>query len=390
MSLSEKQTQLIKASIPVLAAHGELLIRHFYQIMFRDYPQIRALFNQTHQSDGAQQRALAGAILAYARHIEQPEALNGTVDLIVNKHVSLNILPEHYPIVGTSLLRAMAEVLGDAMTPELAESWEAAYWQLANLLIEREEAIYRAREDQPGGWRGLRAFRVVGKQPESEVITSFYLEPVDGGPVMDFIPGQYIGLEITIDGASMRRNYSLSDAPNGQYYRISVKREQWGRVSGYLHDRVALGDILNLYAPGGSFTLREGDHPIVLVTGGVGITPAIAMLNALAGSGRPVRFVHAAIKQRHHAFRGHVEQLRQSHDHIERCYLYDQAEHGDDANVYGQVNAEVLSQNLLPDSEVYFLGPVPFMREVLRLLRGFGVPQQRYHFEFFGPAQALE
>lgn len=389
MSLSEQQTQLIKASIPALVEHGELLTRHFYQIMFRDYPQVRALFNQTHQSDGAQQRALAGAILAYARHIGQPEALAETVDLIVNKHVSLNILPEHYPIVGACLLQAMAEVLGDALTPELAASWEAAYWQLANLLIEREEAIYRARESQPGGWRGLRAFRVVRKQPESEVITSFYLEPVDDGPIMDFTPGQYIGLDVTVDGEPMRRNYSLSDAPNGQYYRISVKREEWGRVSGYLHDRVAVGDTLNLYAPSGNFTLRNGDHPIVLVTGGVGITPAIAMLNALAGSGRPVRFVHAATKQRHHAFRDHVEQLAQSHDHIERCYLYDQAEQGDDADVYGQVNAEVLSQHLLPDSEVYFLGPVPFMREVLRLLKEIGVPQQRRHFEFFGPAQAL-
>lgn len=390
MSLSEQQTQLIKASIPALAEHGELLTRHFYQIMFRDYPQVRTLFNQTHQSDGAQQRALAGAILAYARQIGQPEALNGTIDLIVNKHVSLNILPEHYPIVGASLLQAMAEVLGDALTPELAESWEAAYWQLANLLIEREEAIYRTRESQPGGWRGLRAFRVVRKQPESEVITSFYLEPVDGDSVVDFTPGQYIGLDVTVDGEPMRRNYSLSDAPNGRHYRISVKREQWGRVSGYLHDSVAVGDTLDLYAPSGSFTLRDGNHPIVLLTGGVGITPAIAMLNALAGTGRPVRFVHAATKQRHHAFRDHVDRLSQSHDHIERCYLYDQADQGDDADVYGYVNAEVLSQHLLPDSEVYFLGPVPFMREMQRLLKEIGVPQQRRHFEFFGPTQVLE
>lgn len=390
MSLSEQQTQLIKASIPALAEHGELLTRHFYQIMFRDYPQVRTLFNQTHQSDGAQQRALAGAILAYARQIGQPEALNGTIDLIVNKHVSLNILPEHYPIVGASLLQAMAEVLGDALTPELAESWEAAYWQLANLLSEREEAIYRTRESQPGGWRGLRAFRVVRKQPESEVITSFYLEPVDGDSVVDFTPGQYIGLDVTVDGEPMRRNYSLSDAPNGRHYRISVKREQWGRVSGYLHDSVAVGDTLDLYAPSGSFTLRDGNHPIVLLTGGVGITPAIAMLNALAGTGRPVRFVHAATKQRHHAFRDHVDRLSQSHDHIERCYLYDQADQGDDADVYGYVNAEVLSQHLLPDSEVYFLGPVPFMREMQRLLKEIGVPQQRRHFEFFGPTQALE
>lgn len=390
MALSEQQIQWIKASIPALAERGESLTRHFYQIMFRDYPQVRSLFNQAHQNDGAQQRAIADAILAYARHIEQPEALDGMIDVIVNKHVSFNILPEYYPIVGTCLLQAMTEVLGDALTPELAESWEAAYWQFASLLIEREEAIYRARESRPGGWRGRRAFRVVRKQPESEIITSFYLEPEDGGPIMDFTPGQYIGLDISIDGEPTRRNYSLSDAPNGCYYRISVKREQGGQVSRHLHDHIALGDILNLYAPSGNFTLRNGSHPIALVTGGVGITPAIAMLNSLAGSGRPTRFLHAATKQRHHAFRNHVEQLVQSHDHIDRCYLYDQAERGDDADVYGQMNAEVLSQHLLPDGEVYFLGPLPFMRKVLQLLKEFGVSPQRRHFEFFGPAQALE
>ena len=389
MPLSEQQKQLIKASIPALAEHGQTVTSHFYHILFRDHPQVRALFNQTHQSDGAQQRALADAILAYARHIERPEELNGTIDLIVNKHASLNILPEHYPIVGNCLLQALAEVLGDALTPELAESWEAAYWQLANLLIEREEAVYRAREEQPGGWRGLRTFRVVRKEPESAVITSFYLEPVDGEPIMDFTAGQYIGVDVTFDGEPMRRNYSLSDAPNGRYYRISVKREQEGRVSGYLHDRVTVGDTLDIYAPSGNFTLRKGDHPVVLVTGGVGITPAIAMLNALAGSQRPVRFVHAALKQSHHAFRDHVDRLAQTHDHIERCYLYDQADHGDDADVYGQVNAEVLSQHLMSDSDVYFLGPLPFMREVQRLLKEMGVPQQRRHFEFFGPAQNL-
>lgn len=390
MPLSEQQRQLIKASIPALTEHGRAVTRHFYQILFRDYPQVRPLFNQTHQSDGAQQRALADAILAYARHIEQPEALNGTIDLIVNKHASLNILPEHYPMVGNSLLQALAEVLGDALTPELAESWEAAYWQLANLLIEREEAIYLARENQPGGWRGLRTFRVVRKQPESAVITSFYLEPVDSGPIMDFTAGQYIGVDVTVDGEPMRRNYSLSDAPNGRYYRISVKREQGGRVSGHLHDRVGVGDTLDIYAPSGSFTLRNGHHPVVLLTGGVGITPAIAMLNALTDSGRPVRFVHAATKQSHHAFRDHVERLTQAHDHIERCYLYDQADRGDEADVYGQINADVLSQHFMSDSEVYFLGPVPFMREVLRLLKDIGVPAHRRHFEFFGPAQALE
>lgn len=142
------------------------------------------------------------------------------------------MLPEHYPIVGTCLLRAIREVLGEQIaTDEVLEAWGAAYQQLADLLIEAEESVYAASAQADGGWRGVRRFRVARKQAESEEITSFYLEPVDGQPLLAFQPGQYIGLRLDIDGEEVRRNYSLSAASNGREYRISVKREAGGRVS---------------------------------------------------------------------------------------------------------------------------------------------------------------
>src|SRR5690606_16287629 len=106
---------------------------------------------------------------------------------------------------------------------------------------------------KPGGWRGPRLFRVARKQPESDVITSFYLEPVDGAALMTYEPGQYITVLLTVDGQPLRRTYSLSDAPGKAYYRISVKREPGGVASNYLHENVAVGDQIELLAPCGEF-----------------------------------------------------------------------------------------------------------------------------------------
>ncbi len=252
--LSLAQTQLIKATVPLLETGGETLTAHFYQIMLDEYPEVRPLFNQANQASGNQSRALANAVLMYARHIDRLEALGPLVGQIVNKHVSLQILPEHYPIVGACLLRAIREVLGaEIATDAVIDAWAAAYQQLAELLIGAEEQAYSANASATGGWRGARGFRLLRKQVESEEITSFYLAPEDNGPLLDFTPGQYIGMRLLLDGEEVRRNYSLSAAPNQREYRISVKRENGGRVSTYLHDELVEGDRLELFPPAGDF-----------------------------------------------------------------------------------------------------------------------------------------
>jgi len=140
------------------------------------------------------------------------------------------------PLVGECLMAAIGEVLGDAVTPEIAAAWEGVYEELAGLLIELEAHRYREFESRPGGWSGPREFRITATHQESAVIRSFVLEPVDGGPVADHEPGQYIGVKLTIDGEPVYRHYSLSDLPNGESYRISVKREPQGHASRHLHD----------------------------------------------------------------------------------------------------------------------------------------------------------
>ena len=308
--LSNEHIALVKATVPLLESGGEALTTHFYRIMLGEYPEVRPLFNQAHQASGDQPRALANGVLRYAKHIDRLQVLGPLVGQIVQKHVSLQILPEHYPIVGSCLLRAIREVLGaEIATDEVIAAWAAAYGQLADLLIGAEEEVYAASERATGGWRGGRAFRVARKVRESEEITSFHLQPVDGGAILDFIPGQYIGLRLVLDGEEVRRNYSLSAGPDGREYRISVKREPGGRVSNHLHDRVGEGDQLELFIPAGEFTLNHSSKPLVLISAGVGITPLMTMLEAAVHSGRPIHFIHCARHAGVQAFASRVDEL---------------------------------------------------------------------------------
>lgn len=391
--LTAPQTALIKATVPLLESGGEALTSHFYDTMLRDYPQVRPLFNQTHQASGAQARALANAVLMYAKFIDRLETLGPLVGQIVNKHVALQILPEHYPIVGSCLLQAIREVLGkDVATDEVIDAWGAAYQQLANLLMGIEETMYTEREQAEGGWRGGRQFRLARTMVESEEITSFYFVPADGGALMDFEPGQYIGLRLTIDGDDLRRNYSLSASPNGREYRISVKREKGGRVSGFLHEQLKVGDTVELFPPAGAFTLKTSEKPLALITAGVGITPALAMLEQALSTGREIHFIHCARHGGVHGFRDWLDAKAQANPQLKRFYCYSEPREEDAHVDAGYLTEERLAQ-WLPrggDLDAYFLGPQPFMAHVNRSLRSLGVPDGQRHYEFFGPAGNLE
>lgn len=392
--LSPQTIALVKATVPALQQHGEAITRHFYRLLFTQHPEVKAFFNEAHQAQGTQARALAGAVLAYASHIDRLHEIAPALPRIIQKHAALGVQPEHYPVVGGCLLQAVREVLGEAATDEILAAWGEAYQALAELLIEAEEEVYRANAQREGGWRGTRAFRVARRERESELITSFYLEPVDGGALPDFAPGQYLTLVVEVDGETMRRNYSLSDAPGKPWYRISVKREAGGRVSNWLHDRAAVGAELRVQAPCGEFVLPEaqGGRPLVLVTGGVGITPAMSMLEAAAPTGRPIRFIHAARHGGVHAFRARVDAIAAAHPNVKPLYVYDQPRPEDTPHATGLVTKELLDGELPSDRDVdlCFLGPKPFMQAVFAHGLALGVPEPRLRYEFFGPLEALK
>ncbi|MBT2311699.1 NO-inducible flavohemoprotein [Pseudomonas fluorescens] len=392
--LSREERAIIRSTVPLLESGGEALITHFYRMMLGEYPQVRPLFNQAHQASGDQPRALANGVLMYARHIDQLDQLGDLVAKIVNKHVALQILPEHYPIVGACLLRAIAEVLGEEIaTPQVIAAWGAAYNQLADILIGAETGMYEQKASAPGGWRGEREFILAARVQESSEITSFYFEPADKGAILVAEPGQYIGMKLMLEGEEVRRNYSLSAlADNGQY-RISVKREPGGRVSNYLHHDFPIGSSIQLFPPSGDFFLTQSDKPLVLISGGVGITPTLAMLQAALQTERPVHFIHCARNGGAHAFRAWIDDQAQRHPQLKRFYCYDE----DDgvspaADKVGLLSQEQLAQWLPQqrDLDAYFLGPKGFMAAVKRHLKALGVPDGQSRYEFFGPAAALE
>ncbi|WP_432723835.1 pyridoxamine 5'-phosphate oxidase family protein [Jeongeupia wiesaeckerbachi] len=246
-----------------------------------------------------------------------------------------------------------------------------------------------------------RPLRVVRKQSESETITSFYLQPADGLGVVPYQPGQFLPIRVNVPGEGvLTRTYTLSQAADGDAYRISVKRE--GRVSKYLHDVLQVGDLIEAQAPRGGFTLDAASaRPVVLLSGGVGITPMLAMLDALAPATgmrfrpRPVWFIHAARNGREHAFASQLRERVAQHATLRLHVRYSQADEADrpglDYDSTGRIDADLL-RSLLPldDYDVYLCGPDAFMRQSYWALRGLGVARSRIHYEFFAQGEPLE
>jgi nitric oxide dioxygenase len=400
--LQPKTIEIIKSTVPVLEVHGEAITTRFYQMLFTNHPELLNIFNHANQKKGRQQTALANAVYAAAANIDNLAAIIPAVKQIAHKHRSLGIKPEHYPIVGENLLAAIKDVLGDAATDEIINAWAEAYGVIADAFIGVEQEMYEAAENQKGGWEGFRAFVVDKKTEESQVINSFYLKPQDGKEIADYKAGQYISIKLDIPGEKNThiRQYSLSDAPGKNYYRISVKKETAvnapdGVVSNYLHEGVNEGDVLYLSAPAGDFYLdNEVERPLVLLSGGVGLTPMVSMLKTAAERqpDRDVTFIHAAISGRYHALREEVLDVTKQSEHITTYFVYEKPEENDQGyEKSGYIDIEWL-RDVLPrqkDAEYYFCGPIPFMKVVYHALLDLNIPEERIHFEFFGPAGDL-
>ena len=389
--LSENTISIVKSTAPILQEHGETLTKHFYQRMFSHNPEVGPYFNAANQTKGTQQRALAGAICAYAANIDNLEVLGDAVELISNKHVSLMIKPEHYPIVD-----------------DVINAWAEAYGFLTDILIGREKQLYSDSATKDGGWEGFRKFKVDRKDKESSNIASFYLKPEDGGPLPEFLPGQYITIRVpTLNGSTTMRNYSLSNKPGRDYFRISVKRELAlvdgapdGYVSNMLHDNIEQGDTLEIGPPCGEFFLNVKDRherPLVLLAAGIGITPIMSILKTTleAMPDRKVILIHGCLTDEVQPFKSVIDEFSASHPNLDVHYRY--SDLGPDADLAdencstGFVDAELI-ESMVPDrhADYYFCGPRPFMINIYQDLLLWGIPSSQVHFEFFGPREELE
>lgn len=393
--MTNEQKNLIKATVPILKEHGVLLTTHFYNRMFSHNPELKHMFNMGNQQNKKQQTALAMAVLAYAENIENPAVLMPAVDSIGQKHTSLDIRPEHYAIVGKHLIASIGEVLGEGATPAILDAWTAAYLQLAAIMTSHEQNLYDHQIKKQGGWTGWRPFIVKEKVQESDEITSFYLYPADGGPVADFTPGQYISVRLFLPELNLLqpRQYSISCAPNGSFYRISVKKEKHavhpdGMISNHLHDFTKVGDMIEITAPAGNFVLAENNRPVVFISGGVGQTPLMSMLETLVQkrTNQPKTWIHGCKGAPMHAFKNIIAEWSASNNTLNTHFFYDTPADAKGV-IAGWVELSHFDQEVLsPNADYYICGPAPFIKKHYEYLTAQGIEKKAIHFEEFGPA----
>ncbi|OZA30674.1 MAG: nitric oxide dioxygenase [Hydrogenophilales bacterium 17-61-9] len=393
--LSAETLATIKSTAPLLAEQGKAITDLFYSRLFKHHPELQHIFNMANQAQGEQSRALAESVFMYATHIDQLQNLGPMVSRIAHKHASLQVAPEHYPIVGKYLLEAIQDHLGLEPDHPVLGAWAEAYAQLAGIFIQTEEGIYSDNAMKPGGWRGFRPFVIRSIEAEASGIKSVYLKAADGKPIADFEPGQYLGIKVRVPGHEYDeiRQYSLSNAPGKDHYRITVKAESMlpghqGKVSNHLHGAQP-GDQVWLQPPTGDFTVKHAGRNLVLIAGGVGITPLLSMLLHRIETGEDVSalvFIHCCRDQAHHVMGEELRRLSAQHGFS----YYVSYETGSGADHQGYLEQTVLSQWLTQaDADVYFCGPKPFMAAVQTQLLQMGLRDEQLHHEVFGPGTRL-
>ena len=389
--LSQQIINTVKSTAPLLADEGENITRLFYKKLFSNHPELKNIFNLANQGKGDQARALAESVFLYASHIDELDTLNPLVNRIAHKHASLQVSPDHYPIVGKFLLEAIKDHLKLKHDDPVLQAWEAAYQALANLFVRTEEHIYSTNEWKQGGWRGFRAFKIDNIAKETDEIKSFLLRPIDGLPIAGFQPGQFVGVKVYPESSEYEeiRQYSISSPSGESYYRITVKAEapgtaSAGHVSNYLH-QARVGDELLLAPPTGDFVIANPDADLAFIGGGIGITPLVSMLEEQVRHRSRLDtlvFVHCCQDKEHHAMRSELRALSKSKGFTYRVAY----ERGDAADHIGYLDTPVLEKWLGGGKrDIYFCGPKPFMAALHMLLNGLGYAEEQLHYEIFGP-----
>src|SRR5580692_10606419 len=282
--------------------------------------------------------------------------------------------------------------------PALSGGWKTSFQEMLDQPGDAAGNAGLADESPPPAWPGFRQLAVTAIGRESDTVISLHLADPTGGSVPAALPGQFLTLRLHPDPARrpLLRSYSLSGPPGARDYRISVKREEHGAASQFIHDRVRAGDQLEAAAPRGTFTLRPGQGPVLLISAGVGATPVLAMLQALAAarSSRDIWWLHGARRRADEPFaaesRALLAALPSAHRHI--CYSRPGPDdvQGRDYDTAGRLSAPVLAALDLPsDADAYLCGPSAFMADMSAALAVAGIQAARIRTEVFGagPAQ---
>jgi nitric oxide dioxygenase len=393
--LTDTSRPIIEATLPVVGENIRAIAERFYAHLFEQHPQLLdGTFNRGNQAEGTQQQALAGSVALFAsalvNHPQQlPEHL---LSRVAHKHASLGIRPDQYQVVYDNLMWAIADVLGDAVTPEVAAAWTEVYWLMANALINQERGLYSARGVRPETvWRD---WQVEEKVRETDDVVVFRVKRIDDRLVKTSLPGQYVTVRMQMpDGVHQPRQYSLTRADDGEHRSFAVKRVRGdgkpdGELSNLLHDRVDVGDVLTMSLPYGDVVLDDSGHPVVFLSAGIGLTPMAGMLShlAAAGSHLPITILHADVDEDSWALRQQVVDDVAALPNASLHVWFEKGAEGTlpvDSRHAGLMD---LSAVELPEDGTYYLcGPLPFMQAVRGALLERGIPAADIQYEVFGP-----
>ena len=392
--LSDRSRPVIEATLPVVAENIEEIATRFYTHLFGQHPELLdGVFNRGNQAEKTQQMALAGSVAVFASSLTKvPEQLpEHLLNRIAHKHASLGITPAQYEVVHDNLFWAIVDVLGDAVTPEVAAAWDEVYWLMAYALINQERGLYSARGVRPETvWR---EWEVAERIQETEDVVTFRVRRTDDRLVKTSLPGQYVTVLVPMpDGVRQPRQYSLTKADDGEHRQFSVKRVRGGgkpdgEVSNLLCETVQVGDRLTMSLPFGDVVLDDAGRPVVFASAGIGITPMAGMLShlAAAGSHLPITLLHADVDEASFALRHQVlEDVQRMPGATAHVWYERGADSTLPVDVHdGQMDLDDVK---LPDDATYYLcGPLPFMQAVRSALIDEGVPPRDIQYEVFGP-----
>jgi len=285
--------------------------------------------------------------------------------------------------------------------PALSKGWQSSFQAMLKQKPSGKTVAGNpglANQEHAPEWPGFRQMQITHIRKESDSVTSFILVPIDGPPLPPFQPGQFVVLRLHVDSdkPSVLRSYSLSDLPAADHFRISVKQEPNGIGSTFLCNRVRQGDVLDVSAPRGSFTLQPGGNPVVLLSAGVGATPVMSMLHTLVreGSPRQVWWIYGARDRSSHPFAEESNSLLEQLSHGQRYIVYsrpgasDQPERDFDAS--GHIDAALLARiGVSRNSDFYLCGPTSFLHNIQDGLRKWGVLAESMHTEVFGAMEGI-
>ncbi len=376
--VNKEEIEIINSTVPILQDKGVEITSLFYNRLFEKHPELRDVFNQPNQKQGFQSTALATAVLAAAQHIDDLTPIVPVVMPVAHKHCALQVMPEHYPIVGENLLAAIQEVTGLKADDPIIQTWGKAYGEIADAFIGIEKGLYAEM-----AWDGFKPFEVLAVRKETNIIKSFTVKSDDVSSI-SYKPGQYITVDVQVPNLPYRakRHYSVVDVQDGKL-TFAVRKEDLdgnrGEVSTYLHEDINEGDTINLSAPIGTFGVENADKAQLFIGSGIGVTPLFPMYRETAEANADAQFIQVSDNADNVAFEIELQNIAAAENAELHTHLRDKE---------GYLMSEELQKFIKDDQEIYVCGGVTFIQSIVKELGKAGVDKGRIHYELFVPRLA--